>query len=121
VTGPLAWLLLSALALLAPPADHGPAQWKGRPLAVVTSPSQPTEGTPVRVVVALLPAAASDVVVSGGGHRATARPAGSGLRRATLTTPAAGPLTLTVRFTLHGRRYVAPGGVIFVVPDTSVQ
>jgi hypothetical protein len=73
------------------------------------------------VVVALLPAAASDVVVSGGGHRATARPAGSGLRRATLTTPAAGPLTLTVRFTLHGRRYVAPGGVIFVVPDTSVQ
>lgn len=121
MTGPLAWLLLSALALLAPPAGHGPAQWKGRPLAVVASPSQPTEGTRVNVVIALVPHAARRVVVAGGGRRAAARVTPGGLRRATLLTPAAGPLTLTVRFTLHGTRYAAPGGVIFVVPDTSVQ
>jgi hypothetical protein len=120
MTAPLAWLLLSALALIAPPA-HGPAQWTGRPLAVVTSPSQPTEGTRLTVVVGLLPAAARDVVVAGGGRHIRARLLHSGVRRARLLTPAAGPLPLTVRFTLRGKRYTAPGGVVFVVPDTSVQ
>lgn len=120
MTAALAWLLLSTLALLAPPA-HGQAEWTGRPLAVVTSPSQPTEGTKLTVVVALLPAGARDVVVAGGGRHTRARLLHSGVRRARLLTPAAGPLTLTVRFTLHGKRYAAPGGVVFVVPDTSVQ
>ena len=117
MTGPLAWLLLSALALLAPPS-HGPTQWTGRPLAVAASPSQPKEGTRVHVVIALLPAAAHNVLVEGGGNRAAARPTGSNLRRASLPTGTPGPLELSVRFTLHGTRYTAPGGVIFVVPDT---
>jgi len=117
MTGPLAWLLLSALALLAP-ASHGPTQWNGRPLAVAASPSQPKAGTRVRVAIALLPRAARDVVVEGGGARAVARPAGRNLRRASLPTGVPGPLELSVRFTLHGVRYTAPGGVIFVVPDT---
>src|SRR3954447_26208260 len=132
MTGPLAWLLLSALALLAP-ASHGPTQWNGRPLAVAASPSQPKAGTRVHVAIALLPRAARDVVVEGGGARAEARPAGRNLRRAslpprgppppapsgrvTLPTGVPGPLELSVRFTLHRVRYTAPGGVIFVVPD----
>lgn len=120
MTAPLAWLLLSTLALLAPPA-HGPSEWTGKPLAVVTSPSQPTEGTTLTVVVALLPAQARDVVVAGGGRHTRARLLHAGVRRARLVMPAAGPLTLTVRFTLDGKRYTAPGGVVFVVSDTSVQ
>ncbi len=120
MTGPLAWLLLSALALLAPP-NHGPARWNGRPIAVVTAPSHPTEGKRVHVVIALLPRGARHVVVAGGGRHALARPDGDGVRKASLITPPAGPLVLTVRFTLHGKRYTAPGGVVFVVPDTSIQ
>jgi len=117
MTGPLAWLLLSALALLAPPS-HGPTQWTGRPIAVVASPSQPKEGTRVHVVIALLPRGAHDVVVEGGGHRAVARPSAGNLRRASLPSGTPGPLELSVRFTLHGTRYTAPGGVVFVAPST---
>jgi hypothetical protein len=117
MTGPLAWLLISALALLAPPS-HGPTQWTGRPLAVAASPSQPKAGTRVRVAIALLPPGARNVIVEGGGSRATARRSGNNVRRASLPTGAPGPLELSVRFTLHGVRYTAPGGVIFVVPDT---
>jgi len=117
MTGPLAWLLISALALLAPPA-HGPMTWTGRPLAVAASPSQPKSGTRVHVAIALLPRGAHDVVVEGGGARAAARAAGPNVARASLPTGAPGPLELSVRFTLHGVRYTAPGGVIFVVPGT---
>jgi hypothetical protein len=117
MTGPLAWLLISALALLAPPS-HGPTQWTGRALAVAASPSQPKAGTRVYVAVALLPRGAHDVVVEGGGARVAARPAGGHLARASLPTGAPGPLELSVQFTLHGVRYTAPGGVIFVVPGT---
>src|SRR3954447_4639427 len=117
MTGPLAWLLISALALLAPPS-HGPTPWTGRALAVAASPSQPKSGTRVRVAVALLPRGAQHVVVEGGGARAAARAAGRNLARAVLPTGARGPLELSVRFTLHGVRYTAPGGVIFVAPGT---
>ena len=41
MTAPLAWLLLSALAVIAPPAPTGPAAWQGAPPVVVTQPSQP--------------------------------------------------------------------------------
>jgi hypothetical protein len=121
MTAPLAWLLLSALALLAPSPGHGPTPWNGRPLAVVTSPSQPQLGTTLTVVVALLPRRAHDVVAVAGGRRARVRRLPSGARRARLPLAVEGPLTVTVRFTLHGTRYAAPGGVVFVVPDTSVQ
>jgi hypothetical protein len=117
MTGPLAWLLLSALALLAP-HSHSPEQWTGRPLAVVASPPRPKEGTRVHVVIAFLPRASRDVVVEGGGHHAVARRSGASLRRASLPSGTPGPLQLSVRFTLHGTRYTAPGGVVFVVPDT---
>ncbi|HEX2587185.1 MAG TPA: hypothetical protein VHL51_02880 [Gaiellales bacterium] len=117
MTAPLAWLLISALALLAPPS-HGPVPWTGRPLAVAASPSQPKADTRVRVAIALLPRGATNVVVEGGGADATARPAAGNVRVARLPTGAPGPLELSVRFTLHGVRYTAPGGVIFVVPDT---
>ena len=117
MTGPLAWLLISALALLAPPS-HGPTQWTGRPLAVAASPSQPKAGTRVRVAIALLPREARNVVVEGGGARARARPEEGNVRVARLPTGAPGPLEMSVLFTLHGVRYTAPGGVIFVVPDT---
>ena len=117
MTGPLAWLLISALALLAPPT-HGPTQWTGRPLAVVASPAQPKAGSRVRVAIALIPAGARNVVVEGGGSRAVARPDRGTVRHASLPAGSPGPLELSVRFTLHGVRYSAPGGVIFVVPDT---
>jgi hypothetical protein len=115
VTGPLVWLLLSALAVIAPPSP-GPVAWQGRDPLIVLSPSQPRTGELVTVTVAGLPHRARRVRVVAGGQVLTTEPLSSGDRRAQLTAPEAGPLTLLVRFTLHGIRYQAQGGVALVLP-----
>ena len=58
MTAPLVWLLLSALAVIAPPAPTGPAAWQGAPPVVVARPSQPVSGHEMKVLVALLPKSA---------------------------------------------------------------
>jgi hypothetical protein len=76
----------------------------------------------MRVLVIGLPKQARDVVLTGAGLPAPTVRRGAGLFRARLTAPpAAGPLSLGVRFTLHGRRYEAQVGVVFVVPAPGVQ
>jgi len=120
VTAPLVWLLLSAIAVLAPPAQAGPKLWNGPAPVVVTKPSQPVEGSLVAVVVARVPAGARRVTVLADQQPVKTHRVGQGLWRGRLLAPAAGPVTMSVRFTLHGKRYQAAGGVIFVVPDTSV-
>ena len=121
MTAPLVWLLLSALAVIAPPAPTGPAAWQGAPPVVVAQPSQPVSGHAVKVLVAQLPKDARDVEVVAAPQRVPARLVKPGIRRALLVAPAPGPLTLTVEFTLHGHRYQVAGGVIFVTVGTSVQ
>jgi hypothetical protein len=121
VTAPLVWLLLSALAVIAPPTPTGPTAWQGAPPVVVARPSQPVTGHRVAVLVAQLPAAARAVQVVAAPQRIPARPVKPGIRRAVLIAPAPGPLTLNVEFTLRGRRYQVSGGVIFVTAGTSVQ
>jgi len=121
VTAPLVWLLLSALAVIAPPAATGPAAWQGAPPVVVARPSQPVSGHVMQVLVAHLPRHARDVEVVAAPQRVPARLVKPGIRRAQLVAPAPGPLTLTVEFTLRGRRYQVAGGVIFVTVGTSVQ
>jgi len=87
---------------------------------VVTKPTQPVEGSIVTVGVARVPAGARHVLVLADQQAVHPRQVGPGLWRGQLVAPAAGPVTLSVRFTLHGVRYQSAGGVIFVVPDTSV-
>ena len=108
MTAPLVWLLLSALAVIAPPAATGPAAWQGAPPVVVARPSQQVSGHAMQVLVARP-------------QRVRARVVKPGIRRAQLVAPAPGPLTLTVEFTLRGHRYQVAGGVIFVTVGTSVQ
>jgi hypothetical protein len=115
VTGPLVWLLLSALAVIAPPSP-GPVAWQGRDPLIVLSPSQPRTGELVTVTVAGLPPRVRRVRVVAGGQVLTTTRLSSGDRRALLVAPEAGPLTLLVRFTLHGTRYQAQGGVALVLP-----
>jgi len=121
VTAPLVWLLLSALAVIAPPTATGPATWQGPAPVVVVRPSQPVSGHLVQVLVAQLPRRALHVEVVAAPQRVPARLVKPGIRRAQLVAPAPGPLTLTVEFTLRGRRYQVSGGVIFVTAGTSVQ
>ena len=121
MTAPLVWLLLSALAVIAPPAATGPAAWQGPSPVVVARPSQPVSGHAMQVLVARLPKGARDVEVVAAPQRVRARLVKPGIRRAQLVAPAPGPLTLTVEFTLRGRRYQVAGGVIFVTVGTSVQ
>jgi hypothetical protein len=118
VTAPLVWLLLSALAVIAPPPS-GPTQWQGRSPVVVTRPSQPTSGQKITVVVGQLPAAARNVVVVADVQRAPAVRVSPEFHRASLVAPAPGPLSLSIRFTVRHHRYSAQGGVLFVVPSTS--
>jgi hypothetical protein len=116
VTGPLVWLLLSALAVIAPP-HPGPAAWQGPEPLIVMSPSPPRTGEVVTVTVAGLPPRAKRVrVVAGGQVLATTRLA-SGDRRALLVAPDAGPVSLLVRFRLHGINYQAQGGIALVLPS----
>jgi hypothetical protein len=115
VTGPLVWLLLSALAVIAP-TQQGPTAWQGRDPVIVTRPSQPVTGDLVVVTVAGLPARAARVRVIAGDQALTTRRLRSGSRRALLVAPEAGPLTLLVRFTLRGHRYQAQGGVTLILP-----
>ena len=121
MTAPLVWLLLSALAVIAPPAATGPAAWQGAAPVVVARPSQPVSGHAVQVLVARLPRHVRDVQVVAAPQRVPARLVNHGIRRAQLVAPAPGPLTLTVEFTLRGHRYQVAGGVIFVTVGTSVQ
>jgi hypothetical protein len=121
VTAPLVWLLLSALAVIAPPAPTGPAAWQGAAPVVVARPSQPVSGHVVKVLVAQLPRQARDVEVVAAPQRVPARLAKPGIRLAQLVAPAPGPFTLTVEFTLRGHRYQVAGGVIFVTVGTGVQ
>jgi hypothetical protein len=121
MTAPLVWLLLSALAVIAPPTASGPATWQGASPVVVARPSQPVSGHLVQVLVAQLPRRARHVEVVAAPQRVPARLVKPGIRRAQLVAPAPGPLTLTVEFTLRGRRYQVSGGVIFVTVGTSVQ
>ena len=121
MTAPLVWLLLSALAVIAPPTPTGPAAWQGAPPVVVARPSQPASGHLVQVLVARLPKGARDVEVVAAPQRVSAHLVKPGIRRAQLVAPAPGPLTLTVEFTRHGHRYEVAGGVIFVTVGTSVQ
>jgi hypothetical protein len=121
MTAPLAWLLLSALALITPAQSHGPATWTGRAPALVAHPSQPVSGQTMTVLVVGLPRRAAHVDLTGTGLHVGMTRTGGGPRRATLQAPAAGPLSLGVRFTLHGRRYQAQVGVILVVPGSGVQ
>jgi hypothetical protein len=116
VIGPLVWLLLSALAVIAPP-QPGPVAWQGRAPLIVTHPSQPTSGELVIVTVAGLPAKATRVRVVAGDQVLPTNRLGSGDRRALLVAPDAGPLTLLVRFHLHGTSYQAQGGVTLVLPS----
>ena len=120
MTAPLVWLLLSALAVIAPPAT-GPAAWQGAAPVVVARPSQPVSGHALQVLVARLPRHVRDVQVVAAPQRVPARLVEPGIRRAQLVAPAPGPLTLTVEFTLRGHRYQVAGGVIFVTVGTSVQ
>jgi hypothetical protein len=115
VTGPLVWLLLSALAVISPPGP-GPVAWQGSDPLVVMSPSQPRTGELVTVTVAGMPPRARRVRVVAGGQVLTTKRLSSGDRRALLVAPEAGPLTLLVRFALHGTRYQAQGGVTLVLP-----
>ena len=116
MTGPLVWLLLSALAVIAPP-QSGPVAWQGPDPLIVMSPSPPHTGELVSVTVAGLPPRAKRVrLVAGGKVLATTRLA-SGDRRALLVAPDAGPLTLLVRFRLHGGNYQAQGGIALVLPS----
>jgi hypothetical protein len=121
MTAPLVWLLLSALAVIAPPTSTGPAAWQGAAPVVVARPSTPVSGHAVQVLVARLPRHVRDVEVVAAPQRVPARLVKPGIRRAQLVAPAPGPLTLTVEFTLHGHRYQVAGGVIFVTVGTSVQ
>ena len=121
MTAPLSWLLLAALALVAPVQQHGPATWTGRAPALVTHPSQPVSGQTMTVLVVGLPRRAAEVDLTGAGPRIHMTRTAGADRRATLPAPAAGPLSLGVRFTLRGRRYQAQVGVVFVVPGQGVQ
>jgi len=120
MTSPLVWLLLSALALISP-APPGPTAWQGRQPLIVTQPSHPKTGDLVVVTVAGLPPRAARVRVVAADQILTTRRLSSGDRRALLVAPEAGPLTLVVRFTLHGRRYQAQGGVTLVLPRNDQQ
>ena len=120
MTVPLVWLLLSAIAVLAPPAATGPQVWDGAAPVVVTKPTQPTEGSVVTVGIARVPARARQVLLLADQQTVHPRQVGPGLWRGQLVAPSAGPVTLSVRFTVHGVRYQSAGGVIFVVPNTSV-
>jgi hypothetical protein len=115
VISPLVWLLLSALAVIAPPTS-GPVPWQGRDPVVLTQPSQPRTGELVTVTVAGLPPNAGHVRVAAGDQVLATERLGSGDRRAELVAAEAGPLTLLVRFTLHGHSYQAQGGVMLVLP-----
>lgn len=116
MTSPLVWLLLSALALISPHGTPGPAPWHGRQPVILWQPSQPTSGQQMVVTVAGLPARAQRVRVVAGDQVLATQALSSGDRRALLVAPLSGPLTLLVRFTLHGHRYQAQGGVALVVP-----
>jgi hypothetical protein len=118
MTAPLVWLLLSALAVIAPPPS-GPTPWQGHPPVVVTRPSQPTSGQTITVVVGQLPAAARHVVVVAEAQRAPAKRVTAQFHRATLVAPSPGPLSISIRFTVRGHRYSVQGGVVFVVPSNS--
>lgn len=116
MTSPLVWLLLTALALISPQSTAGPAPWHGRQPVILWQPSEPTSGQHMVVTVAGLPSHAQRVRVVAGDQVLTTRALSSGDRRALLVAPVAGPLTLLVRFTLHGHRYQAQGGVALVIP-----
>jgi hypothetical protein len=116
VIGPLVWLLLSALAVIAPPPT-GPVAWQGQDPLIVMSPSPPRTGELVDVTVAGLPPRARRVRVVAGGQVLTTTRLSSGDRRALLVAPDAGPLTLLVRFRLHGVNYQAQGGIALVLPS----
>ncbi|MDX6591950.1 MAG: hypothetical protein QOJ13_1146 [Gaiellales bacterium] len=118
MTAPLVWLLLTALGIIAPTAPSI-EPWEGKPLLVVTRPQQPVTGSPVTVIVAAVPKSAGkvNVVADETIVRAQRRP--SGVWQATIVAPAAGPLSLRVRFTLNGTRYEAQGGIVLVAPAAS--
>jgi hypothetical protein len=115
VTAPLVWLLLSTVGLIASPSATTTA-WEGKPLLVVTKPQQPVSGAPMTVLIGVVPKKARTVelLVDTQRVRTTRRP--SGLWKASVVAPAPGPATLTVRFTLHGTRYEAQGGIVLVAP-----
>jgi hypothetical protein len=118
MTAPLVWLLLSALALIAPPPTSV-ATWERKPLVVLTRPAQPVSGSPMTVVVGVVPKRARNVVVVADDQTARARKRPTGLWEADIVAPAAGPLSLHVRFTLDGTRYEAQGGIVLVAPESS--
>ena len=116
MTGPLVWLLLSALAVIAPP-HPGPVAWQGPDPLIVMSPSPPRTGELVSVTVAGLPPRSKRVRVVAGGQVLATTHLASGDRRALLVAPDAGPLTLLVRFRLRGTNYQAQGGIALVLPS----
>jgi hypothetical protein len=118
MTAPLVWLLLTALALIAPPPGSA-TQWEGKPLVVVTHPKQPVSGSQVAVVVGAVPRRARNVQIVADDATAKARRRPTGLWEARILAPAAGPLSIHVRFTLRGTRYEAQGGIVLVAPAAS--
>jgi hypothetical protein len=115
MTAPLVWLLLTALGIIAPTSASTTA-WEGKPLLAVTRPQQPVSGSPMTVIIGVVPRNARkvDVIADETTVHATRRP--SGLWQAAIVAPAAGPLSIRVRFTLDGARYEAQGGIVLVAP-----
>ena len=112
---PLLWLLLSSLGLLHP-TTAGVHAWEGRAPVVVTQPSEPTAGDFVTVRVAGLPRKAGQVAVVAATDRYPATRKGALWSTSFQPRTEGGPLNLSVRFVVNGRRYSAPGGVVFVKP-----
>jgi hypothetical protein len=115
VIAPLLWLLLSSLGLLHP-TTTGVRSWEGRAPVVVTRPSEPTAGETVTVGVGRLPRTATDVAVVAATDRYPAKRKGALWVSDFQPRTEGGPLNLSVRFTVGGREYSAPGGVVFVKP-----
>ena len=119
MTVPLVWLLLSAIAVLAPPAATGPQVWDGAAPVVVTNPTQPPRAAWSPSALAASPPR-PPVLLLADQQSVHPRQVGPGLWRGQLVAPSAGPVTLSVRFTVHGSRYQSAGGVIFVVPNPAL-
>jgi hypothetical protein len=109
----LLWLLAAAFGVTHPDLTV----WQGRAPVVLVRPSQPNAGTVMTVAIARMPRRARAVEIDAGGDLVSPERLDGTSYRTTLVAPdLPGPMSITIRFTLDGTRYEAPGSVVVVAP-----
>jgi hypothetical protein len=109
----LLWLLAASFGVTHPDV----ASWQGRAPVLLVRPAQPTAGDLMTVAVARMPARARSVQLDMGGRLLSPQRVDRTSYRATLAAPSLpGPVSITIRFTVGGTRYEAPGSVVVVAP-----